>query len=142
MTQREMAIKGDISAQMHVVAANEGLEPEKIRECLASGRLAIPANKAHKKLKPTGIGENLKTKVNANLGTSRDCPDMEEELIKLKAALDAGADTVMDLSTGGDLDRIRRAIIDASPIPVGTVPIYQAAIKAALDIGGVVHMGI
>jgi phosphomethylpyrimidine synthase len=142
MTQRETALAGKISPQMKAVAAFEDIDPTVILDGVASGRVVIPANDAHKGLKAIGIGEGLKTKVNANIGTSKDCQDPDEELVKLKAAVDAGADTVMDLSTGGDLDKTRRAILAHSPIPVGTVPVYHAAIKAVQESGAVVHMSV
>ncbi len=142
MTQRKIALQGDISIQMREAAKSEGINPQKIMEGIANGRIVIPFNKAHKGLKPVAIGEGLRTKINANLGTSRDLPNMDEELIKLKTALEAGADTVMDLSTGGNLDSTRRSLVANSPIPVGTVPIYQAAIKAAQEAGGIIHMRV
>ncbi|MGA1796823.1 MAG: phosphomethylpyrimidine synthase ThiC [bacterium] len=142
MTQREMALAGRTSPQARDVAASEGVDPEVLRERLAAGRVVIPANPAHRGLTPIGIGEGLRTKVNANIGTSRDCPNMEEELVKLQAAVDAGADTLMDLSTGGDINAVRRAVLDRSPVPVGTVPIYQAAIRAVEESGAVVHLSV
>jgi phosphomethylpyrimidine synthase len=99
---------------------------------VASGRLIIPANRKHKGVKPIGIGEGLRIKVNTNLGTSSDHIDLEEELKKLKVSIQTGTDTVMDLSTGGDIGAIRKdkEIIRHSSIPVGTVPIYEAAVEA------------
>ena len=99
---------------------------------MASGRLIIPANRKHKGVKPIGIGEGLRIKVNTNLGTSSDHIDLEEELKKLKVSIQTGTDTVMDLSSGGDIGAIRKdkEIIRHSSIPVGTVPIYEAAVEA------------
>jgi len=99
---------------------------------VASGRLIIPANRKHKGVKPIGIGEGLRIKVNTNLGTSSDHIDLEEELKKLKVSIQTGTDTVMDLSSGGDIGAIRKdkEIIRHSSIPVGTVPIYEAAVEA------------
>jgi len=99
---------------------------------VASGRLIIPANRKHKGVKPIGIGEGLRIKVNTNLGTSSDHIDLEEELKKLKVSIQTGTDTVMDLSTGGDIGAIRKdkEIIRHSSIPVGTVPICEAAVEA------------
>ena len=99
---------------------------------MASGRLIIPANRKHKGVKPIGIGEGLRIKVNTNLGTSSDHIDLEEELKKLKVSIQTGTDTVMDLSTGGDIGAIRKdkEIIRHSSIPVGTVPICEAAVEA------------
>ena len=107
---------------------------------VAQGKVVIPANKGHRGIRPMGIGQGLTVKVNANIGTSSDHCDPAEELQKLEAAIEARADTVMDLSTGGDIDAIRRRILERSPLPVGTVPIYQAAIEVAQSRGGIVHM--
>jgi len=130
MTQLESAKEGIITRQMEVVAQSEGLEAEFIRQGVAGGRIVIPANINHSCLVPCGVGEGLSTKVNANIGTSSDFGDINSELEKLQVAIDAGADTVMDLSTGGDIQAIRQAIIASSPLPIGTVPIYQAGIEA------------
>ncbi|MFC2067062.1 phosphomethylpyrimidine synthase ThiC [Chloroflexota bacterium] len=132
MTQLELAREGIISPQMRVVAQAEGVEAEFVRQGLVGGTIVIPANIKHSDLVPCGIGQGLSTKVNANIGTSSDFGDIDSELEKLRVAGDAGADTVMDLSTGGDIPAIRRAIIAASSVPIGTVPIYQAGI-AAID---------
>jgi phosphomethylpyrimidine synthase len=140
MTQLEIAIAGKISPQMESVAQQEKLEPEFIRKGNAEGNIVIPANLNHRHLKPTGIGKGLRTKVNANLGTSSDYGTVQTELLKLRAAVDAGADTVMDLSTSSDLIDVRRAVIKASTVPVGTVPIYQAGIKAIEQHGAIVKM--
>ncbi|MDN5345444.1 MAG: phosphomethylpyrimidine synthase, partial [Clostridia bacterium] len=104
------------------------------------GRVVIPANKNHTNLEPCGIGRGLRTKVNANLGTSTAYPDLEPELEKLREALDAGADAVMDLSTGGDINECRRQVIAHSPVAVGTVPIYQATVEAQEKYGALVEM--
>ena len=131
MTQKIEALKGIITKEMKRVAAEEGISPEWLREKVASGRIIIPANRKHKGLQAIGIGEGLRIKVNTNLGTSSDHVDLEEELRKLEVSIQAGTDTVMDLSTGGDIDAVRKEIIRHSSIPVGTVPIYEAAIEAA-----------
>lgn len=131
MTQKIKAQKGIVTKEMKAVAREEGVSPEWLQEKIASGRVVIPANRNHRRLKPIGIGEGLRIKVNTNLGTSTDHVDLEEELKKLEVSIQAGTDTVMDLSTGGDVDAIRKEIIRHSPIPVGTVPIYEAAIGAA-----------
>jgi len=135
-TQRQEALKGNVTPQMHEVARDEGRGTEEIRAGLAQGVIAIPFNPLHlacrqagKSCKAIGIGQGLRTKVNANIGTSADYPDVEEELKKLKASLDAKTDTVMDLSTGGNINEIRKMIIDNCPVPLGTVPIYQAALE-------------
>ncbi len=142
MTQMELAREGVISEQMTVVAQHEGLEAEVIRQGVAVGKIVIPANINHKNLVPCGIGQGLTTKVNANFGTSSDFGDQDSELEKLRVASDVGADTVMDLSTGGDTATIRRAIINASTLPVGTVPIYQAGIEAIDRHGAIVKMTV
>ncbi len=142
MTQLELARKGITSIQMSLVAKQEGLEAEFVRQGVAGGTIVIPANTKHTNLTPCGIGKGLTTKVNANIGTSPDFSSIDNELEKLKVAIDAGADTVMDLSTGGDISAIRRAIIAASPLPVGTVPIYQAGIEAINRYGAIVKMTV
>jgi phosphomethylpyrimidine synthase len=128
MTQLEMAREGMISDQMAFVAQREHLAPELVRAEVARGRMIIPANTVHISLglEPMGIGKMARCKINANIGNSAITSNVDNELAKLKMAVDLGADTVMDLSTGGNIDAIRRAIIGASPVPVGTVPIYQA----------------
>jgi len=142
MTQLEIAKEGKISAQMEAVAQAEGLDAEFIRQGVVKGTVVIPANVRHFDLVPRGIGEGLSTKVNANIGTSSDFGDVNTELEKLRAAVDAGADAVMDLSTGGDISAIRRAIIASTSLPVGTVPIYQAGIEAIAKHGAIVNMNI
>jgi phosphomethylpyrimidine synthase len=128
MTQIETARLGIISDEMEQVARREGLEPGLIRSEVARGRMIIPANMVHLKLglEPMGIGIKARCKINANIGNSAVTSHIDNELAKLKMAVDLGADTVMDLSTGGNIDAIRRAIVGASRVPVGTVPIYQA----------------
>ncbi len=142
MTQLEQARKGVITPQMKSVADNEGLDAEFIRQGIADGNIVIPANINHKNLKPYGIGKGLRTKVNANFGTSSDYGSIETELEKLQAAVDCGADAVMDLSTGGDIPRTRRAVLKAATVPVGTVPIYQAGIEAIKQHGAIVKMSV
>ena len=129
MTQLEMAIAGRTSEEMLRVAGSENMGAVELRERVRRGLVVVPFNPNHRGLVPVGIGEGLRTKVNANIGTSPSRCSVEAELRKLRAALDAGADTVMDLSIGGDLDAIRRAIIEHCSVPLGTVPIYQAAIE-------------
>ncbi len=131
MTQKEKARKGIITKEMEIVAVSEGRTPEEIRAGVEKGTIVIPANPLHRGLKPIGIGTNLRTKVNANIGTSPECSNIDKELKKLEVCIEAKADTVMDLSTSGDLDKIRRLIIESSPMPVGTVPIYQAVVEAS-----------
>src|SRR3990172_4397249 len=140
MTQLELAKAGTISPQMMAVAQREGVSAEFIRQGLANGTIVIPANTEHANLIPCGIGRGLSTKVNANIGTSSDYADVNTELEKLRVALEYKTDTVMDLSTGGDTSAIRRAIIANCPVPLGTVPIYQAAIGAVGRRGAIVNM--
>jgi phosphomethylpyrimidine synthase len=125
------ARQGQITQAVERVAQDEGVEKEKLRELVASGKVVILENARHKNLTPKGVGKDLAIKVNANLGTSPERVDIEMELEKLKMAVEAGADTVMDLSTGGNLDEIRKTIIAHSSIPIGTVPIYQAAVSSS-----------
>lgn len=129
-TQRIAALEGRITDAMRYVAAQEGLTVEEVCASLVSGESAIPANPAHKSLKPKGIGKPFSVKVNANIGTSLACNDPEQELAKLQAAIDAGTDAVMDLSTGQGAGELRKEIIRRSTVPVGTVPIYDAALHA------------
>ncbi len=142
MTQLELAREGIISPQMEVVAQDEGVEAEFIRQGVARGTIVIPANTKHTNLVPCGIGQGLKTKVNANIGASSDFGNIDTELEKLRVAIDCGADAVMDLSTGGDISAIRQAIVNASSVPIGTVPIYQAGIKAINSHGAIVKMSV
>jgi phosphomethylpyrimidine synthase len=127
MTQLEAARKDIITEEMTFVARREDLEPELIRSEVALGRMVIPANIHHleRRLEPMGIGIAALCKINANIGNSAVTGTAQDELEKLHAAVHLGADTVMDLSTGGDIDAIRQAIIDSSPVPIGTVPVYQ-----------------
>jgi len=136
VTQMHYARKGIITPEMTYVAEREGLEAEVIRAEVARGRLIIPCNIHHTSLEPLGIGTVARVKINANIGNSAVSSDIEGELEKLRLAVKYGADTVMDLSTGGSIDEIRRAIMAASPVPVGTVPIYQAvtAVKQVEDL--------
>src|SRR4030042_599363 len=127
MTQLEEARNGRISEEMKICAEKEGVSPEFIRKGVVEGTIVVVRNNKHTAISPVAIGKRLRTKVNANIGTSGDHADLAVELEKVRVSVDAGADTIMDLSTGGDLAAIRKAIIKASPLAVGTVPIYQAA---------------
>ncbi|WP_104727789.1 phosphomethylpyrimidine synthase ThiC [Helicobacter felis] len=124
-TQLHYAKKGMITEEMAYIANVEEVSPECVRAEVARGRLIIPANIQHQNLEPMGIGIALKTKINANIGSSAIIHSVNEEVEKLRIAIKYGADTVMDLSTGGDLDAIRQEIINASSVPIGTVPMYQ-----------------
>ena len=130
MTQLENARKGIITNEMKQAALREGVDTNYIRSAIAEGTVIITKNKNHKSIEPLAIGKGLSTKVNANIGTSQDRVNLREELEKLHIAVKAGADAVMDLSTGGPVDEIRRAILKDSPVPIGTVPVYQAAMEA------------
>ena len=129
MTQLDMARQGKISPEMKQAAAAEGVSAEKIRELIAAGRAVIPKNKNHLFEKVLAIGEGLRTKVNANIGTSAPCTGVEREINKLEAAVEAGTDSVMDLSTGPDFKEVRHMILERSPVMVGAVPIYMVATK-------------
>ncbi len=129
MTIMEQARRGT-SLLVQEVAQKEGVDPEQVRRGVASGTIVIPCNPIHDP-EPCGIGAGLSVKVNVNIGTSRDMPHIEKEMKKVEVALRYDADAIMDLSTGGDIDAIRRAVIAASPVPVGTVPIYQTGLTAA-----------
>ncbi len=126
-TQIRAAQSGQITPEMQFVADRESLAADLVRDEVAAGRMVIPANKVHlsKKLEPMCIGVASKCKINANIGNSAVTSDIDGELEKLHTAVHFGADTVMDLSTGKNIDAIRAAIIDVSPVPIGTVPIYQ-----------------
>ncbi len=142
MTQAQLALRGRLSPQMKSVAEQEGVDPDVIMHGLASGKIVIPANIGHTNLNPCGIGAGLRTKVNANIGTSSDSCDLENELAKLRTAIHFGGDAVMDLSTAGDIPAIRKAILRSSTVPVGTVPIYQAGIEAIERHGAIVNMTV
>ena len=133
------AQNGKITDEMKEVAASEGLEAEFIRRGIAAGRIVIPVS-PYRDLKHCGIGKGLRTKVNASIGTSSDISDVEMEIQKAKVAEEAGADTLMELSTGGDFLDIRKQVIDAVSLSVGCVPLYQAFIEAARKYGTIVDM--
>ncbi|MGE4519559.1 MAG: phosphomethylpyrimidine synthase ThiC, partial [Desulfobacteraceae bacterium] len=127
-TQLTYALEGKITKAMREVAEDENYTPEEICEKVKSGKIVIPINK-NRNFRAVGIGEGLKTKVNANIGTSPSRHCMDSELLKLKTAVDAGADAVMDLSTGGNLSEILEEIVSKSPVMIGTVPIYKVVSK-------------
>lgn len=127
-TQMDAARQGIITPQMLAAAKHEGIEPEELRAQLAVGQAVLPANKGHKCLKPYAVGRRLKTKINVNLGTSRDCLDVEQELAKVRSAVDMGAEAIMDLSTFGDTRSFRRRLAAECPAILGTVPIYDALV--------------
>ncbi|EGD50715.1 thiamine biosynthesis protein ThiC [Thermoanaerobacter ethanolicus JW 200] len=140
MTQLEYALSGIVTKEMKIVAEYEGVDEEFILEGVKKGEIVIPSNINHKNLIPKGIGRGLSTKVNANIGTSDAYPEIEKEIEKLNVAVKAGADAVMDLSTGGDINQSRRKILENSPVPVGTVPMYQAAVESISKYGSIVAM--
>jgi len=140
VTQLAKARAGITTPEMEAVAANEQVDVLLLRERIARGSVVIPANINHGGLVPSGIGEGLTMKVNANIGTSSDRADLDEELEKLRVAVEAGADSVMDLSTGGDIDQCRKKILELATVPIGTVPIYQAVVETVNQEGGVVHL--
>lgn len=127
-TQMEAARKGILTEQMKCVAEKEGVAPKKLMELMAQGRVIIPCNKNHEAIEPNGIGEMLKTKINVNLGTSRDSSDLQVELEKVQKAVDMGAEAIMDLSSFGDTRKFRRMLTRECPAMIGTVPIYDAVV--------------
>ena len=142
MTQYTEAVKGVVTWEMKRVADREGLDPEKIREEIAAGRLVIPANRVHlepscgkesEMLDPCGIGRAVSTKINANIGNSTERSSAEDELLKMRWAVRYGADAVMDLSTGKNLDGIRELLISKATVPLGTVPIYSAVAEKPVE---------
>jgi phosphomethylpyrimidine synthase len=129
MTQILEARKGNITPEMEAVARSEGVNTDQVLEGVANGTIVITRNRVHTSITPLGVGRGLRTKVNANIGTSKDRMSISDEIDKLKAAVASGADAVMDLSTGGPIVGIRREILRHSTVAIGTVPIYQAAVE-------------
>jgi phosphomethylpyrimidine synthase len=125
-TQMDAARKGIITRQMEIVARKEKMTPEKVRELLASGKVIIPANKNHTNLDPEGVGEGMRTKINVNLGISKDCCDVDMEFGKVRAAIELKAEAIMDLSCFGKTQEFRKKLVDFSPAMIGTVPMYDA----------------
>lgn len=140
MTRIELARAGKTSKEILEVALSEGIEPEFIRECVAQGSIVVVRNNRHDWIRPLGIGKGLRTKINANIGTSKDHCSIDEEIEKLDVAVSAGADSIMDLSTGGPIREIRKKLLIKSPVTVGTVPIYQAAVEVAEEKGSIAKM--
>ncbi|SPQ00587.1 Phosphomethylpyrimidine synthase [Candidatus Sulfobium mesophilum] len=139
MTRIELAKKGIMTDEVKEVALAEGVSAEGLSMDIASGVSVIPINRKHG-IKPIGIGRNLRTKINANIGTSKDRISIEEEMEKLDVLVRYGADAVMDLSTGGPIKELRAMMLRKSPVAVGTVPIYEAAVRAAEDKGAIARM--
>ncbi len=127
-TQMEAARKGIITKELAYVAKNEGMEESELLELVACGKAIIPVNKRHTCIRPSGIGNRLRTKINVNLGTSRDCTDLEMEMEKVKSAVELGAEAIMDLSSFGDTQKFRRKLTSECPAVIGTVPIYDAVV--------------
>ena len=142
MTQLQKARRQETTPEMERVAAKEGLLTVEVRHQIAEGKVVIPANVKHKNLEPMGIGEGMTTKINANIGTSLDFPDQAREIEKMETAVRYGAHTIMDLSTGGKVDEIRRQILSRCSVPLGTVPIYQVATETIAKRKAIVDMNI
>lgn len=134
-TQLEAARQGCITHEMKIVAKQEGLDAEVLRELIALGQVVIPCNKLHTSIAPQGIGKRLRTKINVNLGTSKDVTDYDSEIEKVQRAIALGAEAIMDLSTHGDTRIFRRKLIETSPVMIGTVPIYDSVIHHKKDLG-------
>jgi phosphomethylpyrimidine synthase len=139
MTRIDLARKGTVTDEVREVAIDEGISPEQLASDIGNGVTVIPRNPRHR-IKPLGIGRGLRTKINANIGTSRDRISFDDELKKLDILTRYGADAVMDLSTGGPIRDLRRLLIGKSSLSIGTVPIYEAAVKAALMHGTIASM--
>src|SRR3990172_6055187 len=140
MTQILEARKGNITPEMEAVARTEGVSLDHIMDGVANGAIVITRNAKHASITPLGIGKGLRTKINANIGTSRDRMSISDEIEKLKIAVSSGADAVMDLSTGGPIIEIRKAILNQSTVAIGTVPIYQAAVQTVEQGKSIVQM--
>ncbi|MBN1525960.1 MAG: phosphomethylpyrimidine synthase ThiC [Candidatus Omnitrophica bacterium] len=137
MTQLEAARAGKVTAEMRRVARDESVDVKTLARGIARGRIVIPGNKKRSIARPCGIGEGLKTKINANIGTSKDAYSIPQELKKMDEAVRLGADTIMDLSTGPAIEKTRTAILKAAKVPVGTVPIYEIVIRGAARYGAI-----
>ncbi len=140
MTQILEARKGNSTSEMQAVARAEGVRLEQVMEGVANGTIVITRNSGHTSITPLGVGKGLRTKINANIGTSKDRMSIEGEIEKLKTAVAAGADAVMDLSTGGPIVEIRKEILRQSTVAIGTVPIYQAAVETVEQGKSIVQM--
>jgi len=140
MTLIEKARKGNLTPLFRSIARQEKISPEELISLLAQGKAVIPYNRFHSPSRAVAIGQKMRTKVNVNLGTSRDYPELKSEVAKLRTSLKYGTDTVMDLSTGGNIKNIRKKLLGISSVPLGTVPVYQAAIEAISRRGSIVKM--
>jgi phosphomethylpyrimidine synthase len=139
MTRIEHAKKGIVTEEVKQVASSEGISPEQLSADIASGVSVIPINRDHR-IQPVGIGRGMRTKINANIGTSKDKVSIDSEKEKLDVLVQYGADAVMDLSTGGPIRELRAMMLERSPVAVGTVPIYEAAVRAAEQKGSIAQM--
>ncbi len=140
MNQITASRRGHTTPEIVQIAESEGLPPEKIGERVSEGKIVVLKNQIRQNVIPLGIGKGLRTKINANIGTSKDHLEIDEEMEKARVAVEVGADTLMDLSTGGDLREIRSRILSKTRVPLGTVPIYETALHAVEQNGGIVHM--
>ncbi len=134
-TQMDAARKGIITPQMQIVAKKEKMREEELRELVAQGKVAIPANVGHTSLDPEGVGSMLRTKINVNLGVSRDCKDYDVEMGKVLSAVDLGAEAIMDLSSHGNTQPFRQKLTSECPAMIGTVPVYDSVIHYQRDLG-------
>lgn len=134
-TQMDAARKGIITPQMQIVAKKEKMREEELRELVAQGKVAIPANVGHTSLDPEGVGSMLRTKINVNLGVSRDCKDYDVEMEKVLSAVDLGAEAIMDLSSHGNTQPFRQKLTSECPAMIGTVPVYDSVIHYQRDLG-------
>lgn len=125
-TQMDAAKKGIVTKEMEIVAKKESMDVKTLQELMAAGRVVIPANINHKNLDPEAVGEGTRTKINVNLGISKDCPDVEQEIQKVKTAIDMKAEAIMDLSSFGKTREFRQRLVEVSPAMIGTVPVYDA----------------
>ena len=133
-TQMEAARKGIITKEMEAVAKKEYRTPEEIRDLVAKGQVAICANRLHKCIEPNGVGSMLRTKINVNLGVSRDCKDYDIEMEKVMAAVNMGAEAIMDLSSHGNTQPFRKKLVEECPAMIGTVPVYDSVIHYQRDL--------
>ena len=133
-TQMDAARKGILTDQMKAVAAKEYMDENRLMQLVAEGKVAIPANKKHTCLNPEGIGSMLRTKINVNLGVSRDCKDYDIEMQKVMSAVDLGAEAIMDLSSHGNTQPFRQKLTSECPAMIGTVPVYDSVIHYQRDL--------
>ena len=140
-TQMDAARKGIVTPQIKTVAEKEHMPVEKLMQLVAEGKVAICANKHHKSLNPEGVGSMLRTKINVNLGVSRDCKDYDIEMQKVMSAVNMGAEAIMDLSSHGDTQPFRRKLTSECPAMIGTVPVYDSVIHYQRDLATLTAKG-